>query len=147
MFLVVDANLFTHPFRSPNLLLLVVVSFCMRYTFWRRVGKAIAAKLFAMRTVSRVDDPFIQIPAAASLCTIFASILWQRTARWRRWSSTAVPMTASPLVFLASSRLVTRFSHRAFAVGRCSHHTLVIAVSGGVVGWWLLHQLLQHINA
>ena len=38
MFLVGVADLFTDPFRYPTLPLLVVVAFCMRYIFWRRVG-------------------------------------------------------------------------------------------------------------
>ena len=79
--LVGNTNIFTDPFRSPTLPLLVVVAFFMCYTFWQRVGKAIAAKFFAMRTVSRGDVPFIRLPAAASPCTKFAAIFWRRTAR------------------------------------------------------------------
>ena len=78
--LVGDADLFTDPFRSPTLPLLVVVAFCMRYTFWRPVGKTIAVKCFAMQTVSWVDVPFIWIPAEASPCAIFSAIFWRRTA-------------------------------------------------------------------
>ena len=81
MYLVGDANLFTDPFRCPTLPLLVVVEFCKRYIFWQSVGKAIAAKFLAMRTVSRVDILFIRISAAASPFTIFAEISWRRTTR------------------------------------------------------------------
>ena len=59
MLLLGDADIFTYPFRSPTLPLLVVVAFCIQYIFWRRVGKAIAAKIFAVRTVGRVYVPFI----------------------------------------------------------------------------------------
>ena len=80
MLLVGDADIFTDPFRSPTLPLLVVVAFCVQYTFWRRVGKAIAAKFFAMRTGCWFDVLFIRPPADASPCAIFYAILWQRTA-------------------------------------------------------------------
>ena len=66
MFLIGDANIFIDPFWSPTLPLLVLVAFCMRYIFWQRVGKATAAKFFAMRTSGRVDIRFIQIPDASS---------------------------------------------------------------------------------
>ena len=75
MFLVGDINLFKDPFQSPTLPLLVVVAFCMQYTFWQNVGKAVAAKLFAVRTGSLVDVLFIRLPTAASPCTILAAIL------------------------------------------------------------------------
>ena len=57
-------------------------------------------------------------------------------------------MTASHLVFLTSSCSIARLLHQDFDVRRCRHHTLAVAVDGCVVGWWwLLHQLLQPLNA
>ena len=81
MLLVGDTYLLTDPFWSPTLTLLVVVAFSMWYIFWRCVGNAISAKLFAVWTVGRVDVPFIKFPADASPCTQFAAIYWQITAR------------------------------------------------------------------
>ena len=52
----------------------------------------------------------------------------------------------SLIVLLAPSCLITLF-HRAFAVGRRRHRVLVIVFGGGVVGWRLLHQLLQPFDA
>ena len=78
--LVVNTDIFTDPFRSPTLPLLVVVAFCMRYTFWRRVVKTIAAKLFAMRTVSWFNVPFIRFPYGASPCAVFSALSWRRTS-------------------------------------------------------------------
>ena len=116
MFLVNDADLFTDPFRSPTFPLLVVVAFFMWYTFWQHVERAIATKLFVMRTVSRVDVLFIRFPDSASPCTRFDAVLWRRPARWLWWCLTAVPMTAPLLVFLASSCSITCIFHQAFAV-------------------------------
>ena len=56
-------------------------------------------------------------------------------------------MTASLLVFLASSRSITHLFHRAFTVQYFRHRNLVVAVGGYGVGWWLLHQLLQPLDA
>ena len=143
MLLVGDADLFTDPLCSPTLPLLVLVVFCMRYTFWRRVGKAIAAKFFAMRTVCWFDVPFIRLPADASHCARFSVMLWQRMARWfRRWS-TALPITASLLVFLVSSLSIARLIRRAFDVRRCRHRTFFIVVGGCLFEWWLFNKLLQ----
>ena len=78
MLLVCDAYFLSDPFGSPTLPLLVVVAFCMRYIFWQLVGKAIAAKILAVRAVGRVDVPFIGFPAAASSCTRFFEVYWKR---------------------------------------------------------------------
>ena len=56
-------------------------------------------------------------------------------------------MTASLLVFLASSRSIACLLHRAFAVQSFCHLTLVIAVIGCVFRWWLVNQMLQQLNA
>ena len=80
MLLVGDADIFTYPFRSPNLPLFVVVAFDMWHTFWRQVGKAIVAKFSAMQTVFWVDVFLTQLPAGASTCARSAAIWWRRTA-------------------------------------------------------------------
>ena len=146
MLLVGNTDLFTEPQWSPSLPLHVVVAFWMRNTFWRHVRKAIPAKFFSRRTVCWVDVPFIQIPADASPCKRFPAILWRIMAQWRRQWSTAVPMTASLIVFIASSRSISRLLHWAFAVQHCWHRTIVIAVIGCVFRWWLLNQLLQPLD-
>ena len=78
MLLVGDTNLLAYPLRSPTLPFIVVIVFYMRYIFWRCVGKAIDAKLFAVWAVVRVDVPFVWFPTAASSCARFAAISWWR---------------------------------------------------------------------
>ena len=81
MLFVGDTDIFTDPFWSPTLPLFVVVAFGMRHTFWIRMGKAISAKFFAIRTVCGVDVFFIRLPSDASPCARFSAILWRRTTR------------------------------------------------------------------
>ena len=147
MILVGDVNLLADPLRSPTLPFLVVIAFCMRYIFWRCVGQAIAAKLFAVWTVGHVDVLFVWIPASTFSCARFCTISWWRPTHWCRRCSTAMPMTASFIVFPVSSCSITPFSYQAFALRPSRHCTLVIVVGVGVVGRWLLYQLLHTLNA
>ena len=78
MLLACDAYFLAGPSGLRTLSLLVVVAFSMQYIFWRCVGKAIAAKFFAVWEVGRVGVPFIWFPSAASSCTRFAAISCQR---------------------------------------------------------------------
>ena len=79
MLLVCDAYFLADPFGSPTVTLLVVVASCMRYIFWRFVGKAIAAKFLAVWEIVWVDVLFVRLPVGASSCAQFDAVSW-----WRR---------------------------------------------------------------